>query len=43
MTVVLVALGAGVGAPLRYVVGHLLDSRMPWGTILVNVVLSFLL
>ena len=43
MTVLLVALGAAVGAPLRYVAGHLLDVRFPWGTVLVNVVGSFLL
>ena len=43
MTVLLVALGAAVGAPLRYVTGHLLDVRFPWGTVLVNVVGSFLL
>ena len=43
MTVVLVALGAALGAPLRYAVGHLLDGRLPWGTVLVNVVGSFLL
>ena len=43
MTVLLVALGAAIGAPLRYVAGHYLDSRWPWGTFLVNVVGSFLL
>ena len=43
MTVLLVALGAAVGAPLRYVAGHLLDVRFPWGTVLVNVAGSFLL
>lgn len=43
MTVLLVALGAAVGAPLRYVAGHLLDRRLPWGTLLVNVTGSFLL
>ncbi|HET7736862.1 MAG TPA: CrcB family protein [Nocardioidaceae bacterium] len=43
MSVLLVALGAAVGAPLRYVAGHLLDRRLPWGTLLVNVVGSFLL
>lgn len=36
MTWLLVALGAAVGAPLRYVAGHLLDGRLPRGTILVN-------
>lgn len=43
MTVLLVALGAAAGAVLRYVAGHLLDDRLPWGTILVNVLGSFLL
>ncbi|HEX6874492.1 MAG TPA: CrcB family protein [Nocardioidaceae bacterium] len=47
MTVLLVAAGAAVGAPLRYVTAHLLDGRLHrelhWGTILVNVVGSFLL
>jgi len=41
VTLLLVALGAAVGAPLRYVVGHVLDARMPWGTLLVNVGGSF--
>jgi CrcB protein len=39
----LVAVGAGVGAALRYVAGHLLDGRFPWGTLLVNVTGSFLI
>ena len=39
----LVALGAGVGACLRFLAGHLLDGRFPWGTLLVNVTGSFLL
>ena len=43
MTVLYVALGAALGAPLRYLAGHLLDGRLPWGTILVNVTGSFLL
>ena len=43
MTALLVALGALAGAPLRYVVGHYLDRRMPWGTVLVNLLGSFLL
>jgi fluoride exporter len=39
-----VALGAAVGAPLRYLSGHLLDHhRLPWGTVLVNLAGSFLL
>jgi CrcB protein len=43
VTWLLVALGAAVGAPLRYVAGRLLDSRLPRGTILVNWLGSFLL
>jgi CrcB protein len=43
VTFLLVALGAAVGAPLRYVAGHLLDGYLHWGTILVNVFGSFLL
>ena len=43
MTLVLVALGAAIGAPLRFVAGHLLDGRLPWGTVIVNVTGSFLL
>ena len=43
MTVLLVALGAAVGAPLRYAAAHLLDGRLHWGTVLVNVAGSFLL
>jgi CrcB protein len=43
VTPLLVALGAAVGAPLRYLAGHWLDGRLPWGTLLVNVVGSFLL
>ena len=43
MTLVLVALGAAIGAPLRLVAGHLLDGRLPWGTVIVNVTGSFLL
>ena len=43
MTALLVAAGAAVGAPLRYVAGHLLDDRWPWGTVLVNWVGSVLL
>ncbi len=40
MTVLLVALGAAVGAPLRYAVAMSLDGRVrfPAGTLLVNVV-----
>lgn len=43
MTVLLVALGAAVGAPLRYAVAQTLDHRLPWGTLGVNVAGSFLL
>lgn len=43
-TLLLVALGAVLGAPLRYTAGHLLDGgRLPLGTMLVTVVGSFLL
>jgi CrcB protein len=43
VTWVYVALGAAVGAPLRYVVGHLLDGGLARGTVLVNWVGSLLL
>ena len=43
MSWLLVALGAAVGAPLRYVAAVLLDGRLPRGTILVNWVGSLLL
>ncbi|MCZ7421263.1 MULTISPECIES: fluoride efflux transporter CrcB [unclassified Micromonospora] len=47
MTVLLVALGAAVGAPLRYLVDRAVqarhDSVFPWGTFVVNVVGSLLL
>ena len=36
MTWLLVALGAAVGAPLRYLSGHVVDGGFPRGTILVN-------
>jgi CrcB protein len=36
MTALLVALGAMVGAPLRYVVGRALDGAFPAGMLLVN-------
>lgn len=39
----LVALGAAVGAPLRFVAAEWLDRRAPLGTLLVNVVGSLLL
>ena len=37
MTMLLVALGAMVGAPIRFVAAHLLDARWPHGTLAVNV------
>jgi CrcB protein len=47
MTVLLVAAGAAVGAPLRYLVDRLVQRRrnsaFPWGTLTVNVVGSFVL
>ena len=47
MTVVLVILGAMVGAPLRYVADRYVqskhDSAFPWGTFGVNVVGSLIL
>lgn len=43
MTALLVALGAAVGAPARYVAGHYLDGRWPAGTLLANVTGSFLM
>jgi CrcB protein len=38
MTTLLVALGAAVGAPLRYLIGHALDRAFPTGLLLVNTV-----
>ncbi|WP_345734060.1 CrcB family protein, partial [Cryptosporangium minutisporangium] len=47
MTVLLVALGAAVGAPLRYLTDRAVQARhhtvFPWGTFTVNVVGSLLL
>ena len=43
MTPLLVALGAVAGAPLRFLAGHWLDRDFPFGTLLVNVVGSFVL
>jgi len=44
MTPLLVALGAAVGAPLRFICATALDrERFPWGTWAVNVAGSFLL
>jgi CrcB protein len=38
-----VALGAALGAPLRYALGHYFDEGLPLGTIVANVAGSFLL
>lgn len=43
MTGLLVALGAAVGSPLRYVVAQRWDGRFPRGTLAVNVLGSLLL
>jgi CrcB protein len=43
VTGLLVALGAAVGAPLRFLAGHHLDRVFPTGTLLVNVLGAFLL
>jgi CrcB protein len=47
VTALLVALGAAVGAPLRYLVDQLVRTRydgpFPWGTLIVNVTGSALL
>jgi CrcB protein len=47
VTVLLVALGAAVGAPLRYLTDRAIQSRhrsvFPWGTLTVNVAGSLLL
>lgn len=47
MTVLLVAIGAAVGAPLRYLVDRAIqrrhDSVFPWGTFAVNVLGSLIL
>jgi CrcB protein len=47
VSLLLVALGAAVGAPLRYLVDRFVqarhDSLFPWGTFTVNVAGSFLL
>lgn len=43
MTVLLVALGAAVGAPVRFVVATWLDDGLPIGTFAVNVAGSLLL
>jgi len=38
-----VALGAAVGAPLRFALGCRFDAVLPWGTLAVNVAASLLL
>jgi CrcB protein len=43
MTWLLVAVGAGVGATIRFVLAHLLDGRWPTGTMAVNIAGSFVL
>jgi CrcB protein len=43
VTPLLVALGAAVGAPTRFVLGRLLDGRVHWGTLIVNLAGSFVL
>ncbi|AEV81482.1 chromosome condensation protein CrcB [Actinoplanes sp. SE50] len=47
MTVLLVAIGAAIGAPLRYVTDRYLQVRygtaFPWGTLTVNVTGSLIL
>ncbi|MGI5241517.1 fluoride efflux transporter CrcB [Dactylosporangium sp. CA-139066] len=47
MTLLLIALGAAVGAPLRYLTDRAVQSRhdsvFPWGTLTVNVAGSLLL
>lgn len=47
MTVLLVAIGAAVGAPLRYLTDRAVqtshDTVFPWGTFAVNIVGSFIL
>ncbi len=47
MTAVLVAIGAAVGAPLRYLIDQAVRARIgtefPWGTLAANVVGSFVL
>jgi fluoride exporter len=43
VTPLLVAAGAAAGAALRFWVGHHLDDRTPWGTLIVNAAGSFVL
>ncbi len=47
MTLLMIALGAAVGAPARYLTDRVVQSRhkmvMPWGTVGVNVIGSLIL
>ena len=43
MNVLLVALGAAVGAPLRYTLGQRLDGRWHYGTLAANTLASLVL
>lgn len=43
MSVLLVAAGGALGAALRFLLGHFLDSRLAWGTLVANVAASFAL
>jgi fluoride exporter len=47
VTLLLVALGAGVGAPARYLTDRAIQSRhrtlFPWGTVTVNILASLVL
>ena len=43
MTALLVVVGAAVGAPLRFVLGRLLDRGLHWGTLAVNLAGSLVL
>jgi CrcB protein len=47
MTLLMIALGAAVGAPSRYLIDRAVQSRhesvMPWGTLSVNVIGSLVL
>jgi CrcB protein len=43
VTALLVALGGGLGAALRFLAGHRWDRDLPAGTLLVNLAGSFLL
>lgn len=41
MTPLLVALGAAIGAPVRYLLARQFDAAIPWGTLAVNLFGSF--